>query len=173
MSAFDSPAVEHVEQSTPEQTAGVESGVESGIESGVESPQPPQRNTLKWVIGAAVVLLLAWPVLRRLGSHPSGSVLESTVNNASSPAALIDLSLDHYRAGRFQECIDASQKALKMGAGDLAAEAYNNIGACAGSLGRYDDEIRNEVEALRLKPDLQVAKNNLAWALQQKRQQAK
>ena len=51
------------------------------------------------------------------------------------------------------------------------AEAYNNMAACDSSLSKWDDAIRAAGEAVRLKPDFQLAKNNLAWAMQQKHSQ--
>jgi hypothetical protein len=36
-------------------------------------------------------------------------------------------------------------------------------------MGHWDDAIRAAREAIRLKPDFQLAKNNLAWAESEKR----
>jgi tetratricopeptide (TPR) repeat protein len=118
-----------------------------------------------------VVLVLAWPLVRWIVVRQSQAPVSWQSRAAGPPVTardFIDLSLDHFRAGRYQECIDASQQALKLGP-ELAAVAYNNIGGCHGSLGHYDEEIRNELEALRIQPDFQMAKNNLAWALEQKK----
>ena len=48
------------------------------------------------------------------------------------------------------------------------AEAYNNIAAAYASLGKWDQAIAAAEAALRLKPDFQLARNNLAWAQSQK-----
>jgi protein O-mannosyl-transferase len=46
----------------------------------------------------------------------------------------------------------------------LYAEAWNNIAAASNAMSRWDDGIHAAEEAIRLKPDYQLARNNLAWA---------
>lgn len=75
-------------------------------------------------------------------------------------------SLEHFRAKRFQECIAAAEKALRLN--PAMAEAHNNISAAHLELKNWEEAIRAADEAIRLKPDLQLAKNNRAWAVQQK-----
>jgi protein O-mannosyl-transferase len=75
---------------------------------------------------------------------------------------LLNRSLEYYRAGRFQDCIDAARRALQLNPN--YAEAYNNLAAAYDSLGQYDEGIHAAQEALRLKPDFTLARNNLAWA---------
>ena len=53
------------------------------------------------------------------------------------------------------------------------AEAWNNLGACYNSISEWDKGIAAEQQAIRLKPDFQLAKNNLAWGQDQKRKGAK
>jgi len=82
----------------------------------------------------------------------------------STPAdAALLVSLHHARAHRYQECVDASRQAIQLNPG--MPEAYNNLGYCSASIGNLDDGITNLREALRLRPDFQVAGNNLSWAL--------
>jgi tetratricopeptide (TPR) repeat protein len=88
------------------------------------------------------------------------------LSSAPTPESYLGQSMQAYQAGHFQECVTISREALRLRPG--YAEAYNNIGACSASLGKWDDAIRNDQEALRLKPDFQLAKDNLAWAKQQK-----
>jgi tetratricopeptide (TPR) repeat protein len=85
--------------------------------------------------------------------------------STQTPEALLSLSLSEYQAGRYRECIDAAQQALRLN--PKYAEAYNNIAAAWNALGRYDEGIRAAEEALRLKPDFELARNNLAWAKSQ------
>lgn len=80
-----------------------------------------------------------------------------------SPAAdLITASLQHAQAGRFKECIDTATQAVAKD--PMSAVAFNNLGFCAGNLQQWDDAIKNLQEAVRLAPDFQLARNNLAWA---------
>jgi tetratricopeptide (TPR) repeat protein len=71
-------------------------------------------------------------------------------------------SLAAYQAGRFAESVEAAREALKRN--PKSAEAYNNIAAASAAQQKWDDAIVNAEEAIRLKPDFQLAKNNLTWA---------
>ncbi len=82
---------------------------------------------------------------------------------ANSVDALLNSSVQNYRAGHMQACIDDARAALKLNPN--LAVAYNNVAACSNDLGRPDDAIRAASEALRLQPDFQLARNNLAVAL--------
>ena len=44
------------------------------------------------------------------------------------------------------------------------AEAWNNIGAAYNKLGRYEEAATACEQALRYKPDLELARNNLQYA---------
>ncbi len=88
----------------------------------------------------------------------------------ATPEAYIELSLDHYRAGRYRECVAAAKEALRLRPD--YAEAYNNIAAAEAASAKWDDAIAAAREAIRLKPDFQLAKNNLAWALGEKQKEA-
>lgn len=46
-----------------------------------------------------------------------------------------------------------------------------NLAAGLASLGRWDEAIAAAREALRLRPDFPLARNNLAWAEREKEQQ--
>jgi tetratricopeptide (TPR) repeat protein len=80
--------------------------------------------------------------------------------------ALLSQSLQDYRAGRFKECMDAARQAATVD--PSFAEAFNNVGFCAGKLQLWDEAIRNTKQAIRLDPDFQLAKNNLAWLQKQR-----
>ena len=79
-----------------------------------------------------------------------------------NPGSLLDLSLLYYRQGRFRDCIDAAQRALRIRP-DFA-EAYNNIAAAYQAMGQWHQAILAANQALRLRPDFQLARNNLAWS---------
>jgi tetratricopeptide (TPR) repeat protein len=74
------------------------------------------------------------------------------------------LSLDRYRAKRYEEAIDACRSALALKPD--YAEAWNNIGASYNELGQYDLAISACEQALRYKPDFALARNNLEFARQ-------
>jgi Flp pilus assembly protein TadD len=79
-----------------------------------------------------------------------------------TPEYYLDLSLQHYREGRYVESIAASRRALYLRPG--YAEAWNNICAAYNKLGRYEEAAAACDEALRLKPDFELARNNLQYA---------
>jgi uncharacterized protein (TIGR02996 family) len=83
-----------------------------------------------------------------------------------TPEDYLTESLSAFRAGNFKGCIDAAQQAIKLRPD--YAEAWNNVGACYNSLSQWDQGIAAEQKALAFKPDFQLAKNNLAWAQQNK-----
>jgi tetratricopeptide (TPR) repeat protein len=78
----------------------------------------------------------------------------------------LDLSLAHYRAGRYMESIGAAKKALELRPD--YAEAYNNIAAGYNAQHMWDEGIRAASEAVRLRPDWDLARNNLLHAQRSK-----
>jgi len=106
---------------------------------------------------------LAW--IQREMAKSAGA--PGPVGPQSAVAALIDQSMQHAQAERFEECITTATQAAKLD--PTAAPAFNNIGFCAAKLKRWDEGMRNLLEAIRLAPDFQPARKNLAWVLQEKR----
>jgi tetratricopeptide (TPR) repeat protein len=84
----------------------------------------------------------------------------------ATPELFLAQSLAFFKAGRYADCVTAAEKALKLRPG--YAEAWNNVGACSNSLGNWEKGIEACARAVQLKPDFQLAKNNLAWALKNK-----
>ncbi|HWN95686.1 MAG TPA: tetratricopeptide repeat protein [Methylomirabilota bacterium] len=76
----------------------------------------------------------------------------------------LDLSLQLYREERYLESIVASRRALDLR--PAYAEAWNNICAACNKLGRYDDAATACEQALRSRPDFDLARNNLEYARQ-------
>lgn len=74
----------------------------------------------------------------------------------------LDLSLLYYRDARFLESIEASKAAVKLD--PKMYEAYNNMGSAYNLLQQYDLAILQLKKALALKPDFDLAKNNLKMA---------
>jgi tetratricopeptide (TPR) repeat protein len=78
----------------------------------------------------------------------------------------VNLSRTLYQEGKYLESIGAAQTALHLKP-DFAL-AYNNIGAAYAALRLWDPAIVADRQAVQLAPGMQLAKNNLAWALTQK-----
>jgi len=89
---------------------------------------------------------------------------EAGATTASKPSAefYLALSLERYREARYAESIAASHTALELRPG--YAEAWNNIGAAYNQLGQYDKGAAACEEALRFKPDFELARSNLQYA---------
>jgi tetratricopeptide (TPR) repeat protein len=106
--------------------------------------------------------------LATLQAVPDDPVAQAMLTYAPAPqtASWINMSLDQYRQGEYRQSIDTARRALQLDPN--SAEAYNNIGASYGAMQQWDVAIQNEREALRLRPDLQIAKNNLALFRQKK-----
>jgi tetratricopeptide (TPR) repeat protein len=81
-----------------------------------------------------------------------------------TPEYYLDLSLQFYGEERYPESIVASRRALDLRPG--YAEAWNNVCAADNKLGRYDEAAAACEQALRYKPDFELARNNLQYARQ-------
>ena len=104
------------------------------------------------------------------GDAAADAVLQGRFNarppTSTAAANLINASLAAYRAGHFQQSIDAAKQALALD--PHSAEAWNNVGAGYGALARWDLALAAEQQALALNPALALAQNNLRWCLLQK-----
>jgi tetratricopeptide (TPR) repeat protein len=86
-------------------------------------------------------------------------------------AGYINLSLYYFNNNRYQDCIDACNKALAFKPGyDLA---YNNICASYNKLGKYDEAIAAAKRGLQSNPNNELLKNNLAAAIKGKNSKKK
>ena len=100
-------------------------------------------------------------VLNTIQEHQRRA-LHAPAVQPESPERWLALSMAHYLAGRYEECIDTSRQAIRLRPD--YAEAYNNICAAQNALGRYAEAATACEAALALKPDFELAKNNLAAA---------
>jgi len=101
-------------------------------------------------------------------ANPAATPGAPTNPATATPEALLNLSAEYFKNGKYPECLDAAQKALKLRP-DFP-EAYNNMAAAYLSMSRWDDGIQAARKALALKPGYEDAKNNLDWALKHKPQ---
>ena len=107
-----------------------------------------------------------------LALNPGDAMATAALSGApghleTSPAVvLINASLAAYRAGQFGQSIADAKQALVVD--PHSAEAWNNVGAGYGALGKWDLGISAEQQALQLNPNLQIAENNLRYFITQK-----
>ncbi|MDB6146734.1 MAG: tetratricopeptide repeat protein, partial [Spartobacteria bacterium] len=87
------------------------------------------------------------------------------------PEFYLDLSLRLYQEKRYVESIVACRLALALQ--PSYAEAWNNIGACYNKLGRFEEAAAACTQALRDKPDFELARNNLQYAREMAKASAK
>lgn len=84
---------------------------------------------------------------------------EREIDKNPSAQKYLDLSLEYYQKKRYQNCIESAQKALQIN--PEYPEAFNNICTSYNLLGDYKKAAIACKKALALKPDFQLAKNNL------------
>jgi len=82
--------------------------------------------------------------------------------HSPSTGKYLALSLLYYNAGRFQQCIDACNEAIKLKPN--FPQAYNNICAAYNKMQQWDKAIIAAKQGLALKPNNQLLKNNLQEA---------
>jgi Flp pilus assembly protein TadD len=104
------------------------------------------------------VLLLIW-----IGF---GAMRRSSADDRAAADKALAQSLADAQVRNFPACLDNAQRAIQLA--PSMPEAHNNAGWCAVNLGKYDEGIASLREAIRLKPDFDIAKNNLNWAQGQK-----
>lgn len=88
---------------------------------------------------------------------------EKQAKDTPTPENWLNLSLIYYNAGRFQDCVNAAEEALKLRPNyDLA---YNNICSAYNVMHEWDKAIEAGKKAVELNPSNQLAKNNLQASL--------
>lgn len=86
-------------------------------------------------------------------------LLQNISKQTPTPENYLNLSLEYYRLGMYQECVDAATEALKLRPNyDLA---YNNICSAYNMLKQWDNAIHSGEEGLKINPNNQLLKNNL------------
>ena len=138
-----------------------ETGSEPGTEEMSAQEQAPGRDWLKigWAIAIVVLVLVVYPTTRWVMSRDGRAA-------APSGGSSLQVSAQLYQAGRYDEAV-ASTKVF-IAQNPNSADGYNNLAVSYLGLRKYDDAVHAAQEAIRLKPDFQLARNNLAWILQEK-----
>ena len=153
------------------QPAATESrGISAPLEPSIETSAESRGRAWALAIAFAAALLALVPVVRNLWARGESPGLQAHAPSASAQA-LLNVSLADYRAGRFRECMEAASQAATMD--PRYAAAFSNTGICAANLGLWEEALRNTLEALRLQPDFQLAKNNLAWIREERAKRAR
>jgi Flp pilus assembly protein TadD len=89
------------------------------------------------------------------------SMLKSPKTNATA-IDYINQSLQYFREAKYEECISACNKAIKLD--PTSATAYNNICSSYNALGKYKEAEKACEKALELQPNFDLARNNLNLA---------
>jgi tetratricopeptide (TPR) repeat protein len=116
-------------------------------------------------------------------AQPGSATTTIAANNASNSENLVlslravadnpgfesyvSLGLAYYAVDSTYAAIHAWEKALSYNS--KSALAYNDIAAAYGALNKFDEEIAACNKALAIDTGYTLAKNNLAWALSQKK----
>ena len=88
---------------------------------------------------------------------------QQEVEPVRSPEDLLNRSAEFCRAGKYQQCLDATDQILRVR--PQWAEAWGNRSVALLAMRRWDEGINAARQALIIKPDYIAAKQNLEWAL--------
>lgn len=122
------------------------------VEKGLAlSPKHPALNSIK-------TELLTNPVYAKDAANRI-ELLQNLCATTPTPENFINLSLEFYNQGMYQDCVNAAEEALKLRPDyDIA---YNNICSAYNVLHQWDKAIAAGKKAVELNPNNQLAKNNL------------
>lgn len=146
----------HVDQNNPE-SQHEPSPIPAPLEvEGLADGASETGGTNWWFLIAILAVLVIYPTARWVMGRSSGS---AAPNEAA--AAQLKISATEYQAGRYDEAAKAAKAAVA--ADPNSADAYNNLAVSLMALKQTDAAIEAVTQALRIRPDYQLAKNNLAW----------
>ena len=109
--------------------------------------------------------LTAQSWLARAATLPAGPVPTAS---PQSPEDWLTQSLALYQQGKYVDSIHAALKAIKLRPGLRARMEQRSRPATTNSANAGREGIAAAREAVRLDPNFQLAKNNLAWSMSQK-----
>ena len=96
--------------------------------------------------------------------------VREAVLRRETPDGLLNLGLYYYKAKRYQECVEVTQRAIEL---RPDAAGYNNLCSAYNGLQMWDEAIAAGRKALELQPEYELAKNNLQWALDRRERSQK
>jgi len=117
--------------------------------------------------------VLALELMEKVDATAGLALQQAEAKATSEPNVdnLIELSLQQYLAGRFDDCIATCQRVVVLDPNN--ATAYNNICAANNKLSRFDEAIEACQQSLEFEPTSRLAKGNLDWAKSQKAQDSR
>jgi len=91
-------------------------------------------------------------------------VAEFQKNISTNPTeqGYLNFSLFYYNEGMYLQCIESAREALRLNPN--SADAYNTICSSYNNLRKWNEAIAACEQAIKIKPDFELAKNNLNWA---------
>ncbi|HTA27603.1 MAG TPA: hypothetical protein VK809_07440 [Bacteroidia bacterium] len=101
--------------------------------------------------------------------QPDSDTTEAAILKKPNPSEseYTTLSLLYFNKGEYEKSIDVCQKILLINPN--SALAWNNMCAAYNGLKQWDNAIKAGNKALQIKPDFTLAKNNVNFALAQKK----
>ena len=110
---------------------------------------------------AVVLLLVVFPAARWTLSRGV-----SIPRTTAADRAQLQTSFELIQAGRYEEAVSIANAIIAVDPN--SADAYNNLAVSYMGLHRVDDALEAVEQALRLRPDDELATNNLNWFQQEK-----
>jgi tetratricopeptide (TPR) repeat protein len=109
-------------------------------------------------------VLPAWNYSSEIKDNGPPSI--NSPDRKTAAVAYVNQGMEYYWKGKYDLCIESTQKSLILDS--TSATAWNNLCAAYNSLKQWDDAIKAGNKALQIKPDFDLARNNVKFALSQK-----
>ncbi len=112
-------------------------------------------------------VLPAWNYAGEIKGNPNLPNDIHSSDKKTAAAAYINQGLEYYKSGKYELCVESTKQALALDS--TSATAWNNMCAAYNGLKQWDHAINAGTKAVQIKPDFSLAKNNLNYALSQKK----